>query len=231
MDKSWDTATFLSLADNVILNGIKFKNTYQETTQPQNAVAALINGDKTSIYGCSFIGIQDTLSDLFGRHYFKDCHIEGIVDIIYGYGQSIYETCELLTVPSSVPVGYVTAQGRTTSSDTSGFVFKSCKIGGPAKAYLGRGWRTYARVLLYQTHLDENIVPEGWDPWYAQGGGIATTFSEVDCSGPGSNTSQRVKWAKKLSGHDIKYLTSVSSFINQDGWLDQQPPGYGYTPG
>lgn len=51
----------------------------------------MIAGDKASFYRCSFYGVQDTLWDVEGRHYFKGCFIEGAVDFIFGAGQSIYE--------------------------------------------------------------------------------------------------------------------------------------------
>jgi len=53
-------------------------------------------------------------------------------------------------------------------------------------------------------------------------------FAECGCNGPGSNTSARVKWEKELSDDDVNMLTSISTFINCDGWLDQKPDGYGY---
>lgn len=55
------------------------------------AVAAAIYGDKSTIVKCSFIGYQDTLLAALGRHYFKDCHIQGEVDFIFGAGQSYFE--------------------------------------------------------------------------------------------------------------------------------------------
>jgi hypothetical protein len=55
------------------------------------AVAAMITGDKTAFYQCGFAGVQDTLWDEAGRHYFKRCTIQGAVDFIFGSGQSIYE--------------------------------------------------------------------------------------------------------------------------------------------
>lgn len=55
------------------------------------ALAALIEGDKGTFRGCRFIGLQDTLWDGNGRHHFVDCYIEGVIDIISGSGQSIYE--------------------------------------------------------------------------------------------------------------------------------------------
>lgn len=55
------------------------------------AVAARIQGDKSGFYRCGFASLQDTLWDVGGRHYFKECSITGGVDFIYGAGQSIYE--------------------------------------------------------------------------------------------------------------------------------------------
>lgn len=55
------------------------------------AVAARIIGDKSAFYKCRFVGFQDTLWDVQGKHYFKSCTIEGAVDFIFGDGQSLYE--------------------------------------------------------------------------------------------------------------------------------------------
>ena len=67
------------------------QNTYNGFANLTPAVAAWILGDKSAFYNCSFIGFQDTLADMLGRHYYKGCYIEGVVDFIFGYGQSIYE--------------------------------------------------------------------------------------------------------------------------------------------
>lgn len=55
------------------------------------AAAAKIEGDKSGFYKVGFFGLQDTLWDVEGRHYFKQCTIEGAVDFIFGSGQSIYD--------------------------------------------------------------------------------------------------------------------------------------------
>ena len=57
------------------------------------ALAARIYGDKSAFYNCAFFGLQDTLWDVQGRHYFYNCYIEGGFDFIFGRGQSIYEVC------------------------------------------------------------------------------------------------------------------------------------------
>ncbi|PKI32027.1 hypothetical protein CRG98_047590 [Punica granatum] len=49
------------------------------------------------------------------------------------------------------------------------------------------------------------------------------TYSEVDCIGRGSNKSKRVPWAKNLDRSQVEEQFGVSTFIDQDGWLNQQP--------
>lgn len=55
------------------------------------ALAARIYGDKSAFFRCAFIGLQDTLWDAVGRHYFQECNISGGIDFIFGNGQSQYE--------------------------------------------------------------------------------------------------------------------------------------------
>jgi pectinesterase len=56
----------------------------------RQAVALRISGDKAAFYNCKFYGAQDTLYDHKGRHYFKNCYIQGSIDFIFGDGQSYY---------------------------------------------------------------------------------------------------------------------------------------------
>lgn len=55
------------------------------------AVALRITGDQAAFYGCGFYGAQDTLLDERGRHYFRECFIEGSIDFIFGMARSLYE--------------------------------------------------------------------------------------------------------------------------------------------
>lgn len=59
------------------------------------APAAAIHGDKTAIFNCGFLGYQDTLFDAVGRHYFKNCYIQGGIDFIFGWGQSYFEVSHI----------------------------------------------------------------------------------------------------------------------------------------
>lgn len=70
------------------------------------AVALRIGGDQAAFYNCGFYGAQDTLYDDHGRHYFKDCFIQGSIDFIFGNARSLYE----------VPLSFVERNGRVTFS-------------------------------------------------------------------------------------------------------------------
>lgn len=54
-----------------------------------------------------------------GKHYFKDCYIEGSVDFIFGNSTTLFEHCQI----HCKAAGYVTAHSRTSSQETTGFVF------------------------------------------------------------------------------------------------------------
>ncbi|KAK4425282.1 putative pectinesterase 29 [Sesamum alatum] len=218
-------ATFISQADNIMAKSLTFINSYNYPLNGSGkamrpAVAAMIEGDKAAFFRCGFMGLQDTLWDVSGRHYFKLCSIQGAVDFIFGSGQSVYEKCSISVVAGTLngAAGYITAQGRSSANDTNGFVFKECNIFGNGKTFLGRPWRDYARVLFYNSSMSDIVVPQGWDPWFTAAHVERLSFAEVDCWGLGSDISRRVSWANRLNKTQLEQLTSIS-YINYDGWL------------
>ncbi|KAH0733890.1 hypothetical protein KY285_009597 [Solanum tuberosum] len=163
-------ATFTTEAHNTIVESLTFINSYNYPPKSNKnprvvAVAGMISGDKCVFYKCKFLGFQDTLWDVEGRHYFKLCNIEGAVDFIFGNGQSIYENCTISVNAGALDglIGYITAHGRENPNDTSGFVFKNCNVIGNGQIFLGRPWRQYARVLFYDSSMSNVITPQGWD--------------------------------------------------------------------
>ncbi|XVE89550.1 hypothetical protein DITRI_Ditri20bG0005100 [Diplodiscus trichospermus] len=222
------SSTFALYAEEFVAMDITFKNTHNlQLGKPMTwAPAALINADMAAFYRCGFIGLQDTLTDSQGRHYFENCYIEGAVDFIWGNGKSIYQGCTLNVTASLLGgdhTAYITAQARDSMDDTSGFVFKNCSIVGTGPAYLGRAYREYARILFYQTRMSNIIVPQGWSAWYSAGKEKYIVYAEVDCEGPGADKSKRVPWEKNLSAQDLSYLVNVDNFINKGGWIQRQP--------
>ncbi|RZC27341.1 putative pectinesterase 66, partial [Glycine soja] len=217
-------ATFVSFPSNVIVIGITFENSFNlvgsQSIAP--APAAAIYGDKSVFFKCGFVSYQDTLFDSKGRHYFKDCYIGGEVDFIYGSGQSYYEACTINATQERSFPGFVTAQFRDSEIDTSGFVFRAGCVMGIGRVNLGRAWGPYSRVIFHGTYLSPIVSPEGWNAWDYTGQESNLTYAEVDCTGPGANTAKRVKWEKNLTGSQLNEF-SLSSFINQDGWLSYLP--------
>ncbi|XP_030458867.1 probable pectinesterase 55 [Syzygium oleosum] len=221
--------TFTSLANNIIAKSISFRNSYNNPVNKKiprvPAVAARVSGDKNVFHRCGFYGLQDTLWDDQGRHYFKRCTVQGAVDFIFGGGQSIYENCAISVLGGALGTGvtgFITAQGRSNPDDASGFVFKECNVFGSGSALLGRAWRAYARVVFYHSNFTDVVNPRGWDAWNFAGQESQLSFSEYGCYGPGSDTSLRVSWEKKLNAATINQLTGTS-FVDSEGWLSSQP--------
>ncbi|KAH7574595.1 hypothetical protein JRO89_XS03G0318000 [Xanthoceras sorbifolium] len=226
------SSTFQLRAENFVARGITFKNTYNSViprrgdgSQITWAPAALIGADKAKFYQCSFMSLQDTLTDSIGRHYFESCYIEGAIDFIWGGGQSTYQGCTINATTAALHgiTGFITAQARNSTVDSGGFVFNSCNVVGTGPVYLGRAYRKYSRVVFYKSYMYNSIVPEGWSPWTFSGQEDTIVYTEADCTGPGSDMSKRVRWLKNLPPWELHLLIDVATFLNQGGWMEKQP--------
>eukprot|EP00850_Spirogloea_muscicola_P002871 SM000011S19049 [mRNA] locus=s11:536886:540365:- [translate_table: standard] len=98
-----------------------------------------------------------------GRHYFRNCYVEGSVDFILGNGTSIYEECTLRT--KGTGWGTITAQNRNSPSLPTGFVFLRCNVSGVNEVFLGRAWGSASRVVFAYTFFDTILQPGGWSSW------------------------------------------------------------------
>ncbi|XP_022960662.1 probable pectinesterase 53 isoform X2 [Cucurbita moschata] len=163
---TYNSATFAVNSPYFIAKNITFKNT---TPVPapgaigKQAVAFRISADTAAFYGCRFLGAQDTLYDHLGRHYYKDCYIEGSVDFIFGNGLSLFEGCHVHAIAQNA--GALTAQGRSSLLEDTGFSFVNCKVTGSGALYLGRAWGPFSRVVFAYTYMDNIILPKGWYNW------------------------------------------------------------------
>ncbi|KAL0298291.1 UNVERIFIED_CONTAM: Pectinesterase 1 [Sesamum radiatum] len=89
----WESGTLTVESDYFSAVNLKFVNSAPRPDgkrEGAQAVAMKIAGDYASFYNCRFHGFQDTLCDDRGKHFFKDCYVEGTVDFIFGSGQSLY---------------------------------------------------------------------------------------------------------------------------------------------
>lgn len=126
-------------------------------------MAFRISADRAAFYYVSFLGHQDTLYDQRGRHYFRNCYIQGSIDFIFGYGRSLYKDCHIHSIATTF--GSLTAQKRNATLLDTGFSFVDCTVTGSGSVYLGRAWGAYSRVVYAYTYLADIIVPEGWQNW------------------------------------------------------------------
>ncbi|KAK8620726.1 hypothetical protein V6N13_067192 [Hibiscus sabdariffa] len=113
---------------------------------------------------CGFLGSQDTMWNALGTRppLLLPCHVEGAKDFIFGMFNKCYRWCIFF---SQLSYGYITVQGRQSSDDPGGFVFKGRKFFDTVRTYLGRVWGPYSRVIFQRTTMTSDIIPQGWDAW------------------------------------------------------------------
>ncbi|GFQ05142.1 pectinesterase qrt1 [Phtheirospermum japonicum] len=179
------------------------------------AVALRIAGDKSMFYNARFLGSQDTLLDEYGTHYFLHCFIQGSVDFIFGFARSLYRECTISVLASPYAI---TAHGRGSASDNTGYSFVNCTVSGNGPVYLGRAWGEYSRVIFSYTDFDINIFPQGWSDWGVPSRDNTVVFGEYQCEGKGANRRGRVDYSKALS--DLEATPYIDfEFISGALWL------------
>ncbi len=211
--------TLLVTGDEIEIENLTVKNSSCGEGQ---AVALHIEGDKFISKNVNILGCQDTVYAATGnsRQYYKNCYIEGTTDFIFGQATVLFEDCTIKSLKNS----YITA-AATTPHQEFGFVFLNCKLIAAEDAkevYLGRPWRPYAQTVFINSEFGEHILPKGWDPWHGDemfpDKQNTTYYAEYNNSGPGAETSNRVKWSKQLSKKEAKKYTAANIFNREDSW-------------
>ncbi|GLT28158.1 hypothetical protein SLA2020_031090 [Shorea laevis] len=214
-------------ASNFIAKNISFMNVARIANPGDvgaQAVAIRIAGDQAAFWGCGFFGAQDTLHDDRGRHYFKDCYVQGSIDFIFGDARSLYENCQLLSMASPVAPGSkaingaITAHGRASKDENTGFSFVNCTIGGNGRIWLGRAWKPFSRVVFAICNMTNIIAPEGWNDFNDSTRDQTIFYGEYNCSGPGANLTMRATYVQRLNDTQASPYLNIS-FIDGDQWL------------
>lgn len=213
--------TFRTYTVRVDGNGITFRNITIENNAARlgQAVALHTQGDRLAFVNCRILGNQDTVytGGINTRLYFKDCHIEGTTDFIFGPSTAWFENCTILSRTDS----YITA--ASTPQDVEyGYVFNRCKIvaaEGVSKVYLGRPWRPYAHTLFMNCQLGKHILPVGWHNWSNTQNEKTTRYCEYDNHGEGAATKERAAWTRQLTKKEAAKVTLENVFRQNGGWI------------
>lgn len=213
--------TFRTYTVRVDGNDITFRNITIENNAARlgQAVALHTQGDRLTFVNCRILGNQDTVytGGINTRLYFKDCHIEGTTDFIFGPSTAWFENCTILSRTDS----YITA--ASTPQDVEyGYVFNRCKIvaaEGVGKVYLGRPWRPYAHTLFMNCQLGKHILPVGWHNWSNTQNETTARYCEYDNHGEGAATKERAAWTRQLTKKEAAKVTLENVFRQNGGWM------------
>ncbi|MDO8929827.1 MAG: pectinesterase family protein [Bacteroidota bacterium] len=212
-------STFYTYTLKVEANDFHLKNITVENTAGLvgQAVALHVEGDRCVFINCRFLGNQDTVyaAGKFSRQFFLNCYVEGTTDFIFGEATALFESCALHCKANSFITAASTPEGKPF-----GFVFLKCKITAASrvnKVYLGRPWRSFAKVAFLNCEMGSFIAPEGWDNWSKAENEETAVFAEYSNSGEGAERSKRVGWSLNLNKNEALKYTKENIFAPL-GW-------------
>ncbi|KAK3033754.1 hypothetical protein RJ639_034196 [Escallonia herrerae] len=183
--------------------------TFENTAGPHKhqAVALRVSSDLSVFYRCSVKGFQDTLLVHSLRQFYRDCHIYGTVDFIFG-----------------------DASERDNSNENTGISIENSRVRPSPefaavkdqfKNYLGKPWERYSRTVFLKTYLDGLIDPKGWTEWSGDFALSSLYYGEYMNVGVGASTAKRVKWPgfHVLSNPVEASPFTVQNFIQGESWI------------
>ncbi|XP_024029859.1 probable pectinesterase/pectinesterase inhibitor 36, partial [Morus notabilis] len=199
--------------------------------QKHQAVALRVSSDLLVFYRCGIIGYQDTLYAHSLRQCYRDCHIYGTVDFIFGDAPVVIQNCDIFVrKPMSHQGNMITAQGRDNPNENTGISIHASRVRpaadlvpvkGAFRSYLGRPWKKYARTVFLKTDLDGLIDPKGWKEWRGDFAVSTLFYGEYMNTGIGASTAKRVNWPgfHVLNSDQQASPFSVGSFIQGGSWI------------
>lgn len=222
---------------------LTFQNSAGKGPDVGQALAVYADGDRLVFDGCRFLGGQDTLFTAplppeevelngfigpkqyepraNGRHYYKDCYIEGDIDFIFGGATAFFESCELFSKDIKKEVNSFVTAASTPKDQKFGYVFHNCRFTGNCPdhtAYLGRPWREYARTVLLQCYIGSHIREEGWHDWGKTAAHDTVFYGEYRNSGPSSDLKKRPLWVKRLTRKEANRFCKQTVLRGTDHW-------------
>lgn len=182
-------------------------------------------------YRCSFRGYQDTLFVHSLRQFYRDCHVYGTVDFVFGDAPVVFQNCDIFVrKPMDHQVNIITAQGRDDSNENTGISIQGSRVRrapefnaakNSFRTYLGRPWKKYSRTVFMKTDLDGLIDPKGWKEWRGNFALSTLFYGEYMNTGIGASAERRVKWPgfHVLRSSQEATPFAASNFIQADSWI------------
>jgi pectinesterase len=229
---TFKTATLEVRGDDFHARNLTVANDYWlRNTEPSQAVALYITGDRAVVENVHMLGSQDTLYAAsrkcegpdcrVSRQYFRDCYVEGHVDFIFGNSKAFFENCEIHAIPHDEVM--LTAHMRTGPGEDRAYVFDRCRITsepGVGTLWLGRPWRDYSRVIFLRTRIDAELHPDGWREWTPGSTDRLTTafYAEYASTGIGAPHLPREPYSRQLSAVEAEQWSARHLLAGDDGW-------------
>jgi len=214
------TYSMLIDAHDITLENLTIENSAGLGKYKGQAIALYADGDRIVLNNCRLIGNQDTLftgplppkelqpggfigpkqfsERINGRHYYKNCFIQGNIDYVFGSATAFFDECVFHSVlASETPEereihGYVTA-ASTPEGQEYGYVMNKCRFTSncpKGSMYLGRPWRDYAQTILIDCEMDECIHPLGWNDWKKENARANAFYGELNSTGTGASVNR-----------------------------------------
>lgn len=226
---TYRSATFAVKGQGFIARDMTFENT--AGPQKHQAVAFRSDSDLSVLYRCAIRGYQDTLYAHSMRQFYRECIITGTVDFMFGDGTVVFQSCQILArkgLPNQKNT--ITAQGRKTSVEPSGFSIQFSNISAEpdvlaslnsTETYLGRPWKLYSRTVIMQSFISGAIKAQGWLEWNGDFALGTLFYGEYMNYGPGAGLDNRVKWPgfRAINDSAVANNFTVAQFIVGNSWL------------
>uniref|UniRef100_A0A0D9X8H2 Pectinesterase n=1 Tax=Leersia perrieri TaxID=77586 RepID=A0A0D9X8H2_9ORYZ len=227
---TYKTATFNAQGDGFMAIAMGFRNT--AGAAKHQAVALLVQSDKSIFLNCRMEGYQDTLYAHSKAQFYRNCVISGTVDFIFGDAAAVFQNCVLtLRRPLDNQKNIATAQGRADGREATGFVFQHGRITAESalkdasrpsvRSYLARPWREYSRTLIMDTDIPAFVDKAGYLPWSGEFGLKTLWYAEYGNKGDGAGTDGRVSWPgyKKVISKEEATRFTVQNFLHAEPWI------------
>ncbi|XP_020113241.1 pectinesterase [Ananas comosus] len=228
---TFSSATFGVSGDGFWARDMTFENS--AGPEKHQAVALMVASDRAAFYRCSFRGYQDTLFVHSQRQFYRECHVYGTVDFVFGNAAAVLQDCDIyVRKPMPRQSNVITAQGRDDPSQNTGISIHACRVRpagdftavkGSYKSYLGRPWKEFSRTVVMKTDIDGLVHPEGWARWEGEFAIGTLYYAEYMNTGDGASTEMRVKWP---GFHVLQQASdaapfSVERFIDGKLWIPE----------